>query len=74
LKLPREVKIRIRPNGKIEIETLGFVGTSCTEVSAFLERLLAGEQCDAEDVQHELKPEYFLAEIDQELSQEDRSD
>ena len=42
MKLPREVKIRIRPDGKVEIATVGFVGESCVKLSEILERALAG--------------------------------
>jgi hypothetical protein len=73
LRLPREVKIRIRPDGKVEIETEGFVGKSCAEVAGFLERLLAGEQPDADDVQHEFKAEYYLADVERKLDLEDRN-
>jgi hypothetical protein len=72
MKLPREVVVRIRPNGKVEIETFGFVGESCTEIAAYLERLLAGENPDAEDVQQDLKAEYYLADQEQELDAADR--
>lgn len=71
--LPREITIRVRPDGKVEVETLGFTGQSCLEVSAFLERLLAGDAAGRDDVQRDLKPEYYLAEQDHELDLEDRN-
>jgi hypothetical protein len=72
MKLPREVVIRIRPNGKVEIETFGFVGSSCAEVAEFLERLLAGENPEEGDIQRDLKPEYYLAEQESEIDVRDR--
>ena len=72
LKPPREIKIRIRPDGKVEIETFGFTGQSCAELSEYLERLLAGDKAASDDVQRELKPEYYLAEQDHELGLEER--
>jgi acylphosphatase len=72
MKLPREVKIRVRPDGKVEVETFGFVGSSCAELSEYLERLLAGERPQSDDVQREMKVDYYLAEEQQELGQEDR--
>ena len=71
--LPREVKILIHPDGKVEIETFGFVGKSCAELSEYLERLLAGENPDSDDIQQNMKVEYYLADIEQELGQEDRN-
>lgn len=73
MQLPREIKIRVRPDGKVEVETFGFVGKSCAELSDYLERLLAGEQPDSEDIQRELKVDYYLADVQQEMGQEDRN-
>lgn len=70
--LPREIKIRIRPDGKVEVETFGFTGQSCAELSEYLERLLAGDRAARDDLQRKLKPEYYLAEQDHELDLEDR--
>ena len=70
--LPREIKIRIRSDGKVEVETFGFTGQSCAELSEYLERLLVGDRVTRDDVQHELKPEYYLAEQDHDLDVEDR--
>jgi hypothetical protein len=72
MKLPREVVIRIRPNGKVEIETFGFVGTSCAEIAEFLERILAGENPEQDDIQRDLKPEYYLEEQEEEIDVRDR--
>jgi hypothetical protein len=70
--LPREIKIRIRPDGKVEVETFGFTGKSCAELSEYLERLFAGDQVARDDVHRELKPEYYLVDQDSELGLEDR--
>ncbi len=72
MKLPREVVVRIRPDGKVEVETLGFVGSSCAEVAAYLERLLTGDHPDADDVRREWKAEYYLAEKEEEVDVRDR--
>ena len=71
MQLPREIKIRIRPNGKVELETEGFVGSSCAEVSEFFEKLLTGSNNDDESVHREYKPEYYLAETNLELENEE---
>ena len=73
LRTPREVRIVIRPDGRVEVETAGFVGKSCAELSAFLEKALAGESPDKDDVQRDYQPEYYLAEQTQELGLEDRN-
>ena len=74
MKLPREVKIRIRPDGKVEIETLGFVGESCVKLSQILESALADpDPGDQERVSRELKPEYYIQEQGQNVDATDRS-
>ena len=70
MKLPREVEIRIQKDGRVEIVTHGFKGSSCVELSEYLEKQIAGD--DPQDVQRELQPEYYLNETDQNLSDEDR--
>lgn len=72
MQLPREVKIRIRPNGKVELETDGFVGSACAEVSEFFEKLLTCDTDDESSVHREFKPEYYLTETPLELEHEDR--
>jgi hypothetical protein len=72
MQLPRQVTIRVRPDGKVEVETSGFVGKSCAELSEYLEKLLAGEQPQAEDVQREFTADYYLMDEEAELHQEDR--
>jgi len=72
MQLPREVKIRIRPDGKVELETEGFIGSSCAEVSEFFEKLLTGSTDDDGSVNRQYKPEYYLAETNLELENEDR--
>ena len=71
MQLPREIKIRIRPNGKVELETEGFVGSSCAEVSEFFEKLLIGDKDNEGDVHREFKPEYYLAETNLEQENEE---
>lgn len=62
MKPPREVKIRILPDGKVLIETIGFVGESCVKVSKVLERALTGQVVppDGKNVVRELKSEYYI--------------
>ncbi|MGA2030917.1 MAG: DUF2997 domain-containing protein [Thermoguttaceae bacterium] len=73
MKLPREVKIHIRTDGKVEIETFGFVGESCAKLSEVFERALAPEGPDSGDkVVRELKPEYYVQEQVGEVDVEDR--
>jgi hypothetical protein len=74
MKLPREVKIRIRPDGKVEIATVGFVGESCVKLSEILERALAGSgPGDEARVARELRPEYYIQEQTQDADATDRS-
>jgi len=73
MRLPREIIIRIHPDGKVEFETFGFVGKSCVELSEYLERLLVGEKPDSNDIQRDLKVDYYLTDVEQELNQEDRN-
>ena len=74
MKLPREVRIRVRPDGKVEIETHGFVGESCLKVSDLIEKALVGDGPDADDrIERELKPEYYQVEQEAHLNAEDRS-
>ena len=73
MKLPREVKIQIRKDGKVQIETFGFVGESCAKLSEVFERALAPKGPDSDDrVVHDLKPEYYLQEQVGEVDVEDR--
>jgi hypothetical protein len=63
MKLPREVKIRIRTDGKVEIETFGFLGESCVKLSELFERALAPEGPDSDGkIIRDLKPEYYVQE------------
>lgn len=74
MNLPREVKIRIRLDGKVEIETHGFVGESCVKLSEILERVLApaGDAGRRDPVVRELKPEFYLREQSGGIHVEDR--
>jgi hypothetical protein len=73
MKLPREVKIRIRTDGKVEIETFGFVGESCVKLSEVFERVLGPEDPDSDDkAVRDLKPEYYLQQQAEEVDVTDR--
>jgi len=76
MKLPREVVVRIRKDGRVEFETFGFVGSSCAELADYLERIVAGDNPSEGDIKRELKPEFFLSEAEQEIrvEGEDRQD
>ena len=65
MKLPQDVIIKIHPDGKVEVETEGFTGESCVEIVAMIERILAGENPDDGEIRREFKPEYHLAETEQ---------
>jgi hypothetical protein len=74
MKLPRSVKISIRPDGKVELETHGFVGESCVDLSKALEQALAGDEAaDDERVSRELQPEYYLRDLTNEAEVDDRA-
>lgn len=62
MKLPRGVTIRIRPDGKVEVETDGFVGMACTDLTKILALALGGPSPDPTDVFEEFKPEYYITE------------
>jgi hypothetical protein len=52
----RSVRVRIRPDGRIEAETIGFVGESCLAVIPDLEDLLV-----AKTTESHVTEEYFLS-------------
>jgi hypothetical protein len=53
MKIQRKAIMTIAPDGTIKIETLGFIGKSCTEETQFLKDMLGDETA------RELKPVYF---------------
>ncbi|MEK5165736.1 DUF2997 domain-containing protein [Paenibacillus sp. FSL R5-0527] len=52
--MDEKIQIRICPDGRIEVETLGITGEKCKDVIGLLEELL-----DAEVVETTLKPEFY---------------
>jgi hypothetical protein len=73
MRLPREVKIRIRTDGKVEIETFGFVGEPCAKLSEVFERALAPDGPGSGDnIVRDLKPEYYVQEQVGEADVKDR--
>jgi hypothetical protein len=74
MRLPRNVKISIRPDGRVEVETHGFVGESCVDLSKALEQALAGDIGPDDDrVSRELRPEYYLRDLTNEAEVDDRT-
>lgn len=51
------IKLKIFPDGHVQAEVLGFQGKKCTEYISILEELL-----DAEAIDSERTPEYYLEE------------
>ena len=47
------IEIIVAPDGKSRLETKGFVGVACREMSRFLEQALG------QSVQEQLKPEFY---------------
>ena len=75
MKISREVRVRILPDGKVEVETHGFRGESCVQLSKVLERALAGDGPDADDrVSRELQPEYYQQDIEVDIDVRNRAD
>ncbi|MDR0578428.1 MAG: DUF2997 domain-containing protein [Candidatus Accumulibacter sp.] len=55
--MSKQIKLKIFPDGRVQAETLGFRGKKCTDYIAVLEQLL-----DAEAIDSERTPEYYLEE------------
>ncbi len=55
--MPRQIKIRIYPDGHVEAETVGIKGKACKDFVPVLEELL-----EAKAVSTELTGEYFETE------------
>ena len=73
MKLPREVKILIRTDGKVEIETFGFVGVSCANSRTYLNEPWLPEVPDSDQrIVRDLKPEYYVQDQIGEIDVEDR--
>ncbi len=59
VKLSKQIKLKIFPNGQVQAEVLGFRGKKCTDYISVLERLL-----DAEAIDSSRTPEYYLEECE----------
>ncbi|MDR0869524.1 MAG: DUF2997 domain-containing protein [Planctomycetaceae bacterium] len=46
--MSKHIQIRLRPDGTIEAETLGFKGKSCLELVPLLEKLTGGKVIDSD--------------------------
>lgn len=55
--MSKQIKLKIFSDGKVQAEVLGFRGKKCTDYISILEQLL-----DAEAIDSERTPEYFLEE------------
>jgi len=54
--MPRTIEVIVNPKGEVKVETKGFAGGSCRDVSKALEEALgvrASEQVTAEFYQHQ---------------------
>ena len=65
MKLPQDIIIKLHPDGKVEVETEGFVGESCLEIVAMIEKILVGENPVDGEILRVFKHEYHLAEHEQ---------
>jgi hypothetical protein len=61
METPRTLKVRIHPDGKVELETDGFVGPSCADLTRKLATILAGSGAPDRAIEERLKPEYYVA-------------
>lgn len=52
----KEITVKIGKDGKVQIETAGFIGAECKDATAAMKALLGLE------VEQEDKPEYFQVE------------
>ena len=62
MKLPREVRISIRPDGTVEVVTHGFKGDSCLALAELFEKALApppSPEGQAAEIVRALLPEYY---------------
>jgi len=57
--MSRQIQLRIRPDGQVEAEVLGFRGKKCADYIAVLESLL-----EAEAVDSDYRPEFWLSETE----------
>lgn len=75
MKLPREVKIRIRTDGTVQVETHGFIGESCVDLSKVFEKALAGDGADGDErVTRDIQPEYYHQDQEQGVDVRDRAE
>lgn len=54
---PKQIKLKIFPDGQVQAEVLGFQGKKCADYISILEQML-----DAEATDSERTPEYYLEE------------
>lgn len=55
----KQIKLKIFPDGQVQAEVQGFRGKKCTDYISILEQIL-----DAEAVDSERTPEYYLEELE----------
>ncbi|MGH7582204.1 MAG: DUF2997 domain-containing protein [Gemmatimonadales bacterium] len=70
MKTSRTLTVRIHPDGRVELDTEGFVGQSCADLSRQLAALLAGRDAPDGAIEEHLKPEYYAVE-DQVVEEDD---
>jgi hypothetical protein len=59
VRMRKQIKLKIFPDGQVQAEVLGFRGKKCTDYISILEELL-----DAEAIDSERTPEYYLEETE----------
>lgn len=59
VRMSKQIKLKIFPDGQVQAEVLGFRGKKCTDYISILEQLL-----DAEAIDSERTPEYYLDELE----------
>lgn len=58
----RSVTVRVHPDGRVEVETDGFVGPSCADVALRIAGAVTGTDDGGDDLQIDHKPAYYMTE------------
>lgn len=71
-----EIIITIRPDGTVKFETHGITGETCVDISKLFEKALTGSKDDEgenDNVQRDLKSEYYQDQGRNDINVQDRS-